>query len=314
MVKQLSTRIHMIVIVILVVPLSAFMPADHTISTENFPGGEVKNFYNLKDSSPDKTTPSQAVPVLPSSFYGTVQVDGANVEPGTRIKAIIENRVFAGGMTQIYEGSSVYSINIPGDDNDTSEIDGGREGDQITFEVGGLIAEQSGAWHSGTNVELNLTFTSQDQESGTIVIATPSPTHPTDQSGGSESTQSTEAVQEPAGVKTQTESPKDSANPAVNAPSSTSLSVQGIQTPTKSGGATPVLTVVHNPESSLNETQIIIQAEMTPQTNPEQTSSNLNISSSVNQLERLSTTEIILVVAALILIGGIAFWIWTQRK
>ena len=102
-------------------------------------------------------SPTQAFPVLPSSFYGTVRLDGVNVAPGTSIKALIENQVYADGETLLYEGHSVYSLTVPGDDSDTPEVDGGREGEQILFEIGGVVADQTGAWHSGTNVELNLT-------------------------------------------------------------------------------------------------------------------------------------------------------------
>ena len=39
---------------------------------------------------------------------------------------------------------------------DTTVIDGGKEGDTIRFTIGGLPVAQTGTWHSGTNVELNL--------------------------------------------------------------------------------------------------------------------------------------------------------------
>jgi len=125
---------------------------------------------------------SRAFPVLPSSFYGTVQVDGANVQPGTSIKAMISNQVFAESKTIMYEGKSVCSLTIPGDDNDTSELDGGQEGDQITFEIGGVAADQTGEWHSGTNVELNLTASSLpgQVESGGPTPPTPSEDQPAD--------------------------------------------------------------------------------------------------------------------------------------
>jgi hypothetical protein len=64
----------------------------------------------------------------------------------------------------------VYSLDIPSDLTETPAIDGGKEGDTIQFKVGGLLATQTGTWHSGTNMELNLTVST---------AATPLPPQPT---------------------------------------------------------------------------------------------------------------------------------------
>ena len=91
-----------------------------------------------------------AVPALPSSFYGTVKVGGANVPDGTVVQAFNGDRIAAQGYTQMYQGDSVYSLDVPGDNTDTVVIDGGREGETITFKVGGVLADEAGTWHSGT--------------------------------------------------------------------------------------------------------------------------------------------------------------------
>jgi hypothetical protein len=103
---------------------------------------------------------AQAFPALPSSFYGVVSYNGQNVPDGTVVEALINGQVIAQGLSQTYEGKSVYSLDVSGDDSQTSEKEGGVEGDEISFRVGGLDASQTGTWHSGTNVELNLTVTS----------------------------------------------------------------------------------------------------------------------------------------------------------
>jgi hypothetical protein len=101
-----------------------------------------------------------AIPALPSSFYGTVKLNNTNVPDGTVVQAFHGELMIAQGYTQTYQGDSVYSLSVPGDNTDTVVIDGGREGDTITFKVGGILANVTGTWHSATNVPLNLTVTS----------------------------------------------------------------------------------------------------------------------------------------------------------
>jgi hypothetical protein len=99
-----------------------------------------------------------AFPSLPSSFYGTVKVNGADVPEGTLVEAQINGNVVISGSVKLYEGHSVFSMNVPGDDSDTEVLDGGKEGDIISFRVGGQMADQTGVWHSGTNVSLDLSL------------------------------------------------------------------------------------------------------------------------------------------------------------
>jgi hypothetical protein len=115
-------------------------------------------------------SPAHAVPPLPSSFYGWVKVDGQNVPDGTLVRALVGGKAYAEGRTQTYEGDSVYSLNVLGDEAGSAEIEGGKEGETIQFEVGGVIAEQTGTWSSGTNVRLDLTVRGQE------ALATPGPT------------------------------------------------------------------------------------------------------------------------------------------
>jgi hypothetical protein len=103
------------------------------------------------------TIPVMAIPALPSSFYGTLKVNGENVPDGTLVQALINDQVVAQAYTQTYQADSVYALDVPGDDTDTSVQDGGRENDTIKFEIGGALADQTGTWNSGTNVNLNLT-------------------------------------------------------------------------------------------------------------------------------------------------------------
>lgn len=97
-----------------------------------------------------------AFPPLPSSFYGPVKFNHASPPDGTSVEALINGQVFAFATTQTYQGNAVYSLDVPGDDSTTAAIEGGREGDQVSFRIGGQLAEQTATWHSGTNVEMAL--------------------------------------------------------------------------------------------------------------------------------------------------------------
>jgi hypothetical protein len=101
--------------------------------------------------------PVFAFPPLPSSFYGTVKVRGANTPDGTRIQASIGGKVIAESVTSSYQGNSVYTIDVPGDDSSTTMVEGGQDGDKIFFIIAGLQADQTGTWKSGTNTNLVLT-------------------------------------------------------------------------------------------------------------------------------------------------------------
>jgi len=100
----------------------------------------------------------EAMPPLPSSFRGTVKWDGTNVPAGTVVSAWINGVKYAETQSQMYQGNSVYAINVPGDDPETTGVvEGGVEGDTIVFKVGDSTASPTGTWHTGTDVELNLT-------------------------------------------------------------------------------------------------------------------------------------------------------------
>jgi hypothetical protein len=98
-----------------------------------------------------------ASPPLPSSFYGTVKVNGTNVPDGTLIKALINGQAYAEKQTQTIQGDSMYVLNISGDDPETTVVEGGRDGDTIVFSIGGTQAAQTGLWKSGTNIKVSLT-------------------------------------------------------------------------------------------------------------------------------------------------------------
>lgn len=116
-----------------------------------------------------------AVPPLPSSFYGTVKLNGSNLPEGTTVEALINGEVISFAKTLIYQGDSVYAIDVSGDDSSTTAVEGGQEEDIIQFRVGGLMANETGIWRSGTNVELNLNITASASPEPPETTNTPVP-------------------------------------------------------------------------------------------------------------------------------------------
>ena len=97
--------------------------------------------------------PAWAVPPLPSSFYGSVTLDGEDASPGVVVSARIDGVKYAEIQVVSYEGHSAYAINVPGDDGESIGVEGGVEGDIVVFYVADHRAVETAVWHSATNVE-----------------------------------------------------------------------------------------------------------------------------------------------------------------
>ena len=95
---------------------------------------------------------AEDVPVQPCRFYGTVQEDGADVDAGTIITAMIGGAEVATTTTPAAGyGASSYAITIAQTGNTTIE------GKTVTFKIGASSAVQTGTWEMGGNTKLNLT-------------------------------------------------------------------------------------------------------------------------------------------------------------
>jgi hypothetical protein len=104
-----------------------------------------------------------AVPPLPSSFYGTVKSNGANVPIGILVSARINGVQYASKAAFLDGLDTVYFFDVPGDDPSTPGIiEGGITGDTVEFYVGNTKADQTATWKSGANVNLNLTVALPD--------------------------------------------------------------------------------------------------------------------------------------------------------
>jgi len=90
---------------------------------------------------------AQMPPEMPCGFYGKVQVDGADAPEGTAISALIDGNVVATATTT---ASSTYSIKI-------SQPEGANYvGKTVTFMIDTDIADGTGIWEAGGNINVDL--------------------------------------------------------------------------------------------------------------------------------------------------------------
>jgi len=96
--------------------------------------------------------PAMAVaqPPLPCRFHGTVQLFGEDVAGNTTITATIGNDTYTTQTPSVY-GASTYLLEIAPEEGTQYTA-----GETITFMIGASAAEQTSAWETGGNIELNL--------------------------------------------------------------------------------------------------------------------------------------------------------------
>jgi hypothetical protein len=87
---------------------------------------------------------ASAQPEIPHYFSGSVSFDGDPVEEGTLVKAFVAD-VEAANTT--VDDQSRYTLEVPG-----------TAGSEVTFEVGGVPANETATWQSGKVQQLNLTI------------------------------------------------------------------------------------------------------------------------------------------------------------
>lgn len=127
---------------------------------------------------PSLGMPADALPpALPSSFSGTVTVNGMSVPEGTLITVGGGAVVYAQTVAFLYGGASVYRIDAPGDNPDTQEREGGLQGEELQFTIGELVAGQTACWQSGSSQTMGLTATGEQTPTNTPAPTdTPAPT------------------------------------------------------------------------------------------------------------------------------------------
>ncbi|MEE8372449.1 MAG: leucine-rich repeat domain-containing protein [Dehalococcoidia bacterium] len=106
---------------------------------------------------------------MPCRFHGIPRLDGASVPDGTAVSATIAGDTFTTTTPSAY-GPSTYSLTI-------AALPGTlyAEGATVIFTIDGIVADQTGTWQSGGNIELNLTASSGPTPTP-VPTATPWPT------------------------------------------------------------------------------------------------------------------------------------------
>jgi hypothetical protein len=110
--------------------------------------------------------PAMAVaqPPLPCRFHGTVLLDGEDVAGNTTITATIGNDTYTTQTPSVY-GASTYLLEIAPEEGTQYTA-----GETITFMIGARAADQTSAWETGGNIELNLTVGGPGPVSGEIDV------------------------------------------------------------------------------------------------------------------------------------------------
>jgi hypothetical protein len=108
-----------------------------------------------------------APPALPFSPYGTVTVEKLSVPDGTIITAKCRDITVRTTKTQTWSGESWYfNLDIPGDNDETTAIDGCVAGDIVNFWIGEELAAQQTEWISGASDRINLS----DAKSNSVTL------------------------------------------------------------------------------------------------------------------------------------------------
>ena len=94
-------------------------------------------------------------PPLPSSFFGSAEVAGVPAAEATEVSAWLGGIWIASTQTFLQGGESSFRLDVPGDREDTPELEGPAEGESFEIRVGGAPAAAA-TWHAGTYLPLAL--------------------------------------------------------------------------------------------------------------------------------------------------------------
>ena len=115
-----------------------------------------------------------AVPPIPSSFWGAITMNGAPITLDAELTAYVEGVLCGQATIFYYEGATAYSITVTGDDPETPEREGGREGETILFRLNGAPLATTAIWDGGNGfARLNMLETSPHRATATERAALP---------------------------------------------------------------------------------------------------------------------------------------------
>ena len=118
-------------------------------------------------------TTASAVPSIPSSFYGTITMNGARVPLSAELVAYVGDVPCGRAQLYIYLGTTGYSVNVNGDEPDTPVKEGGVNGDVIQFRLNGVPLATTVIWAGGTVVQVHLIETSPHRLTATPRLSLP---------------------------------------------------------------------------------------------------------------------------------------------
>jgi C1A family cysteine protease len=99
---------------------------------------------------------------LSNDLWGSVAtVTGQSVPENSPVTAWLGDAMVAQSAIAVRDGVSSYALEIPADDPNTPEVEGGVDGALIRFKVGSTWAPETSVWQSGMSVEKDLTVPDQ---------------------------------------------------------------------------------------------------------------------------------------------------------
>ena len=100
----------------------------------------------------------QLPPLLPSAFWGRVYAREGTLTEETPVTAWIGDNQVAETKVVFEEDKPYYSLDVPPDDPQTPEVDGGKPGDTVRFKVGGLWTTEQSTWHTGATTRCDISI------------------------------------------------------------------------------------------------------------------------------------------------------------
>ncbi len=101
-------------------------------------------------------------PDKPASFYGEIHILENPPVAGQFVEAYVPGVSTPVASVAIQNTPPLtYTFDVPADLTGTTPVEGGKNGDVITFKINGSVVATS-VWHSGTSTELNINVTMQN--------------------------------------------------------------------------------------------------------------------------------------------------------
>jgi hypothetical protein len=209
-----------------------------------------------------------AFPRISAYYYGTAKINGQNVPLDTVISAWINGvRYDKDSVTYLDEhGDTAYFLEVPGDDTDTAQKEGGAPGETVVFKIGNLetTADKQVVWQEAAYEQINLTAIDNQPTATPTLTSTAAPSATPTNTATASGTPTASATLTPTGTPTAT-TPPGAATPTYTATRT--------QTPTTPPLATQTTTATWTPTQTATWTRTPTPA--TPTSTPRPTTVTL---------------------------------------